>query len=179
MLVLIIIGGLLLGYFIIGILLPSKTTFIGSVQMTGTPEIIMDNITNFEMWKEWSIWNKDNSMKIQLSNPAKGINARYRWKPKIKEIKSGLLKIREIEYPHFCRIDFYYGRAKRGDVHFNILPSIDHSLVTCSITINNRNRIFSRYFAQYIRKEATKNIEEMLLLIDSVSGYQKGIKPEE
>lgn len=140
--------------------------------MSGTPAAIYNTIEDFENWNEWAIWNADNSMKVTLSKPSTGIGARYRWKAKIKEIKGGLIVLKETQPNSFLHYDFHYGKKQRGEIIFNIEELEDGgSFTTCAITINNKRKLFGRYFALLIKKPVIVNIEDVLLKIDDLSRF--------
>lgn len=156
-------------YFTVGFLLPNTTTIARSLKMSHEPDAIFNTISEFRNWRQWAIWNKDNSMEIILSTQTKGQGARYRWKSKIKEIKGGMLVLTNTEAPNFLAYQLYYGRMKRGQLHFNIESLPDCTFVTGAITINNRRKIFARYMAIFIKKSVQKDIDEVLLKIDEVT----------
>lgn len=167
---LISIGVLIAIYIVIGLFLPSTTTIANSLKMSGNGEAIYETILDFKNWNEWAIWNEDNCMSVRISDPSKGPGARYRWKAKIREIKDGLIILKDAQ-PHFLlSYVFHYGRSQRGDIIFNIEELDDGgSFVTCAITINNKRKIFGRYFALLIKKPVIENIEDVLLKIDEVA----------
>lgn len=146
--------------------------------MSGTDESIYNAITDMSMWKHWDVWNDDHTLNVKISSPSKGVGARYRWKSKIREIKDGLIVIRETEPFYRVGLDLYYGKKRRGLIEFNLEPTIEATSVTCTLTINNHGKIFPRYLAWFILKEADRDIEAFLLKIDEHSGYQKGTKAE-
>jgi hypothetical protein len=45
----------------------------------------------------------------------------------------------------------------------------NYSFTTCSITINNKKKIFARYFTLLVKKSIRDNIDEVLLKIDKLS----------
>lgn len=168
---LIIIGALIILYIGISFFLPSTVTIAGSLNMSGQPESIYNCIEDFNNWKDWEIWNEDNSMATNISNPPTGLGARYRWKSKIKEIKDGLIILNDAHPFNSLEYEFYYGSSKRGMIVFNIDEFENGSFVTCSITINNKRRVFGKYIAYFIKKEAITNIEDVLLKIDDQSKF--------
>lgn len=153
-------------YIGVSLLLPATITIASSLQMSGEAEDIYKRIENFNNWSEWAIWNDDQSMNVTISNPPKGIGARYRWKSKIKDIKDGLIILIDAQPSNVLAYEFYYSKSKRGQILFNLKPQDAGTSVTCSITINNKKKIFSRYFLMISKKGIAENIDEVLLKID-------------
>tara|TARA_B100001094_G_C18025175_1_gene717195 strand:+ start:246 stop:758 length:513 start_codon:yes stop_codon:yes gene_type:complete len=154
-------------YYGIGLSLPKTITIAGSLKMNGGVPIVYETIKDFKNWKEWAIWNKDETLRIFLSEPTNEVGARYRWKSKIKELKDGLLILKETNENHQLYYEWRYGKNKRGNILFNIEELNNCSFVTCSITINNSKKIFARYFTWVIKNAINKNIKEVLLKIDN------------
>lgn len=156
-------------YYLIGFLLPATTTIGRALKMSKSPINIFNTINDFRNWYQWAIWNEDNSMEIILSKQTKGVGARYRWKSKIKEIKGGMLVLKNLEVPNLLEYDLFYGKSKRGTLFINIDPLHDSTFVSCAITIENKKKIFARYLFLIIKKSIQKNIDEVLLKIDEVT----------
>lgn len=164
-----IIISLIATYFLVGLLLPSTITIAQSIKMTGNPKSIFDTVIDFRNWKYWSIWNDDRTLDVIVSEPPNEVGSRYRWKSKIKELKDGLIILNESTEPSSLEYEWYYGKRKRGTIVFNIEELENCSFVTCSLTINNKKKLFARYFSLIIRKSVIGNIEEVLLKIDERS----------
>lgn len=175
MTILISIGILAVLYIVIGLFLPSTTTIANSLKMSGSGQSIYESVSDFKNWNEWAIWNEDNCMSVRISDPSKGTGARYRWKAKIREIKDGLIVLKDAQPNFLLNYTFHYGKRQRGEILFNIEELEDGgSFVTCAITINNKRKIFGRYFALLIKKPVIENIEDVLLKIDDFSKFNDG-----
>ncbi|MDG1518057.1 MAG: hypothetical protein P8Q42_08495 [Flavobacteriales bacterium] len=156
-------------YFLIGLLLPATTTISSSIEASSKYNVVFKTIKDFKNWEQWAIWNKDETLNIMLSDTTNKIGSRYRWRSKIKELKDGLIVLKEAEEGSKLLYHFYYGKQKRGHILFNIEDTTSNSLTTCSITINNKKKIFARYFTLFIKKSIRDNIDEVLLKIDQSS----------
>lgn len=135
--------------------------------MSESKEAIYNCILDFKNWEEWDIWNEEKNLIPRISNPSNVVGARYRWKSTIREVKDGLIILNNTTPPHSLEYEFYYGNSRRGIIFFHIHDESDGSFVTCSITINNKNKIFGRYFAMMIKSSIVENIEDVLLKIDA------------
>jgi hypothetical protein len=133
---------------------------------SGDIHVIYGKIKDFKNWNDWAIWNTDETLNIVLSNPTNDVGARYRWKSKIKELKDGLLTLKETTENQQLYYEWRYGRNKRGEILFNLEKLNDYSFVTCSLTIDNSKKIFARYFTWIIKRALQNNIKEVLLKID-------------
>ncbi len=163
---LIIIFVITIIYIVFGLLLPAKVSMLASRNMSGEAKDIYKRIEDFNNWKEWAIWNEDQTMDITISNQTEGIGAWYRWKSKIREIKDGLIILTDAQPNKKLSYEFYYSTSKRGEVIFNLEQKKTGTFVTCTITIANKRRVFSRYFLILIKHSILHNIEEVLLKID-------------
>jgi hypothetical protein len=134
--------------------------------MSGDSKAIYKRLEDFNNWSEWAIWNEDKSMDVTISSPSTGIDAKYSWKSKIKEIKDGSLVLIDSDQDHLLTYEFFYNGSKRGQILFNIETQETGSFITCAVTIDNKRKIFSRYFLFLIKKSVLKNINEILLRID-------------
>ena len=166
MIIFILILLIFLLYFLIAIFLPKTTTIAASLKMNTDLTKTYETLKDFKNWKDWSIWNSDNTLNILLSEPSDQIGARYRWKSKIKELKDGLIILKSAREYHQLEFEWRYGKQRRGEILFNLEPDNQISFVTCSITINNKTKIFARYFTWLIRKSIHKNIQEVLVKIE-------------
>ena len=153
-------------YIGIGICLPSTFTISNSFNMRGNSKDIYKRIEDFNNWNDWAIWNEDDSMLITISNPSRGVGAKYSWQSKIKEIKDGSLTLMETSEEHFLTYQFQYAKLKRGKILFNLEEKEKETVVKCSLKIDNKRKIFSRYFALFIRRSIVSNIDEVLSKID-------------
>ncbi len=168
MLIWILISSVVL-YFLIGLILPATTTIASSIKTSGQYDVVFKTIKDFKNWEQWAIWNEDETLNIMLSDTTNKIGSRYRWRSKVKELKDGLIVLKEAEEGSQLLYHFYYGKQKRGHILFNIEDMPNYSFTTCSITINNKKKIFARYFTLLIIKSIRKNIDEVLLKIDKFS----------
>ena len=168
MLIWILISSVVL-YFLIGLILPAKTTIARSIKTSDQYDVVFKTIKDFKNWEQWAIWNEDETLNIMLSDTTNKIGSRYRWRSKVKELKDGLIVLKEAEEGSQLLYDFYYGKQKRGHILFHIEDIADYSFTTCSITINNKKKIFARYFTLLIIKSIRKNIDDVLLKIDNFS----------
>ncbi len=146
--------------------MPSTVTLANSLNMSGNAIDLYKRIEDFSHWNEWAIWNEDKSMDVTVSEVSKGIGAKYSWKSKIKEIKDGSLTLIDSDENHTLTYDFHYGKSKRGQILFNIEEQEAGTFVICAMTLDNKTKIFSRYFLYIIRKSILSNINEVLLKID-------------
>ena len=153
-------------YIGIGICLPSTFTMSNYLNMRGNSKDIYQRIEDFNNWNDWAIWNEDDSMLITISKPSKGIGAKYSWQSKIKEIKDGSITLTEASEEHFLTYQVQYSKLKRGKILFNLEEKEKETVVKCSLTINNKRKIFSRYFTLFIRGSIVRNIYEVLSKID-------------
>lgn len=166
MFLLIVILVLILAYILVGICLPSPMTLSNHLIMRGNLKGIYERIEDFNNWSDWAIWNEDNSMEITIPKLAKGVGAQYIWTSKIKEIKQGSLTLTNLSADHFLIYEFCYDKLKRGEFLFELEEQEAGTFVKCSITIQNKRKIFSRYFLYFNRKSVIRNIHEVLLKID-------------
>lgn len=166
MFLLIVILVLISAYILVGICLPSSITLSNNLKMLGNLKSIYERIEDFNNWSDWAIWNEDNSMEVTIPKLAKGVGAQYIWKSKIKEIKHGSLTLTNLSADHFLAYDFCYDKLKRGELFFELEEQEAGTFVKCSIKIQNRRKIFSRYFVYLNRKSIAGNIYEVLLKID-------------
>ncbi len=166
MFLLIVIIVLISAYILLGMCLPSSITLSNHLNMLGNLKVIYERIEDFNHWSDWAIWNEDNSMEIIIPKPAKGVGAQYIWKSKVKEIKHGSLTLTNLSKDHFLTYELYYDKLKRGELFFELEEQELGTLVKCSITIQNKRKIFSRYFLYFNRRSIIKNINEVLLKID-------------
>ena len=166
MFLLIVIIVLISAYILLGMCLPSSITLSNHLNMLGNLKVIYERIEDFNHWSDWAIWNEDNSMEITIPKPAKGVSAQYIWKSKIKEIKHGSLTLINSSADHFLIYEFCYDKLKRGELFFDLEAKEAGTFVKCSITIQNKRKIFSRYFLYFNRKSIIYNIHEFLLKID-------------
>lgn len=160
---------LVISYYVIGLFLPSSTTIVTSLKISIDRNAVYRTIKDFKNWKEWAIWNSDETLNISLSEPTNEVGARYRWKSKIKELKDGLLILKETSENQLLYYEWRYGKNKCGEIRFNIEHLKDVSVVRCSITIDNSKKIFARYFTHLIRNAIRNNIKEVLLKINERS----------
>ena len=82
-------------YFLIGLLLPATTTISSSIEASSKYNVVFKTIKDFKNWEQWAIWNKDETLNIMLSDTTNKIGSRYRWRSKIKELKDGLIVLKE------------------------------------------------------------------------------------
>ncbi len=156
-------------YFLIGLVLPATTTIASSIKTSGRYDVVFKTIKDFKNWEQWAIWNDDETLNIMLSDTTNKIGSRYRWRSKVKELKDGLIVLKEAEEGFQLLYHFYYGKQKRGHILFNVEDMSNYSFTTCSITINNKKKIFARYFTLLVKKSIRDNIDEVLLKIDKLS----------
>ena len=156
-------------YFLIGLVLPATTTIASSIKTSGRHDVVFKMIKDFKNWEQWAIWNDDETLNIMLSDTTNKIGSRYRWRSKVKELKDGLIVLKEAEEGFQLLYHFYYGKQKRGHILFTIEDMSNYSFTTCSITINNKKKIFVRYFTLLVKKSIRNNIDEVLLKIDKLS----------
>ena len=166
MYLLIVILVLILTYILVGMFLPSSITLSNHLNMRGNIKGIYERIEDFSNWSDWAIWNEDNAMEVTITKPSKGLGAQYNWTSKIKEIKHGSLTLTNLSAHNFLTYDFCYNKLKRGELFFSLEEQEVGTFVKCSITIQNKRKIFSRYFLYFNRKSITRNIYEVLLTID-------------
>jgi len=90
---LITMGIVALGVFLIGRFLPSKWSVKRSIVIQGAPEKVFPYINDLRKWEQWYPWNKsmDVSMIISYDGPEKGAGAIRKWSG--SSVKTGVIEI--------------------------------------------------------------------------------------
>ena len=79
---LLVISGLILILFIVGIALPREYKVDASVTINKPQAEVLDSLMNLRTWYAWSPWNKETDPNIQFtySGPEQGAGSTFRWR---------------------------------------------------------------------------------------------------
>jgi effector-binding domain-containing protein len=70
-------------FFLIGLLLPSKLHMEDSIVIKQPASLIFKQVNNYKNWEAWSPWREtDPAMEIVYTGPAFGVNSSYSWTSK-------------------------------------------------------------------------------------------------
>lgn len=95
---LIIVGILVVVFFLVGFLLPSEYSTYRSIEVNAPKEIVFNQVNNLQNWPKWSPWQAaDPSMKVTFGAKTEGAGASYSWTS--EEMGNGSLEV-EVSNPY-------------------------------------------------------------------------------
>jgi len=102
-----------------------------SISIHATPEKIFAFLNDFQLWNEWTPYNKDPSMKKTFSGSASGKGASYAWEGN-KEVGKGEIAITGTTPPNKIELDLHMIKPFEGRnvVVFTLNTTGDSTSVT-------------------------------------------------
>jgi uncharacterized protein YndB with AHSA1/START domain len=129
------IAVLILAVVVVIYLRPDDFRVTRSATMKASPEIIMEQITDFHKWEAWSPWAKlDPNAKNTFSGTESGVGAIFHWDGN-NEVGEGEMQITEVRSNEaiVIKIDFFKPMKGTNTVEFTFKPEGDQTLVTWSM----------------------------------------------
>ncbi len=119
----IIIVVLVVLFFVVGLILPSKYHFERSTEIDAPQAVVFNQINNLKNWSNWSPWfEKDPDMKLTFEGE-EGYGAKYSWESDHEHVGSGTLEIIESVENKSIKTALDFGENGKGNGFWNLEPT--------------------------------------------------------
>jgi hypothetical protein len=108
-----VLGGLLVLYAVVGLLLPKRYHVERSIVIDAPAEAIFPTINTLKEWPTWTAWTKENypGMKVLFAGPEAGVGAKYSWTG--EKVGTGELQITEADPAQGIKYDLDFENGKQ------------------------------------------------------------------
>lgn len=111
-LVIVIIGGILVLFFLFAFLLPSRKTLEWSLEIKADAEKIFNLVSDFSNYKKWNPWSaREPEAHGEMSGTPRSVGHKWLWDGKV--IGRGYLQIREIEKAKSIVSDLVFEKPRK------------------------------------------------------------------
>jgi hypothetical protein len=140
----------IVGFLVIGFLLPRENAFSVTKTISASPEKIFPMINNMKNWELWSPWKEsDPNMTLIYSENAEGKDAWYSWKCNEK-VNYGKLTILDSKPNQKIETLLNYEDQVPAKGSFVLTPTENGTDVTWSIELqSSKNPVVSKLFGGY------------------------------
>jgi uncharacterized protein YndB with AHSA1/START domain len=110
-----------------------------SLLINAPPELVFDQVDDFQSWLNWSPWDKlDPSMKRTLNDVPSGVGAGYHWVGN-KDVGEGRMKITDAKAPEHLGLDleFIAPFAAKNRTDFDFAKTGEGTTVTWTMSGSN------------------------------------------
>ena len=110
--ILVVVGGLIVLYFLIAFFLPATKTLYRSTIIDKSAKNIFPLITDFNYYRQWNPWSeKEPEAKGEMSGEPGKIGHKWNWEG--KKIGAGYLQIKKLEEGKFVRSDLIFTAPRK------------------------------------------------------------------
>jgi carbon monoxide dehydrogenase subunit G len=148
---------------IIGYMSPSTVHLEVSKKINAAPDVIFQEVGDFENFVTWSPWSaKDPNMKQQFEGEKLSVGSKYSWSGN-KQVGKGSLEIVHIEANRVVVYDMMFGQGKNiTKCTFKLEPTNGETNVSWIMDADMGNNPFSRFMGRMMAKFVTKDFNEGL-----------------
>ena len=149
MIILLITVGFFLIIALLGFLLPRNVHVSRSIEINASQEIIFNQISDLENFKQWNPWAKKDP-NIQITIKGQGVGSSYHWKgnKKVREGKLTIIKIQDNQV--YLELDFGFKQNSYSSLIINEKDS--RQSLSWTMDVDMGNNPTSRYTGLFMNK---------------------------
>jgi uncharacterized protein YndB with AHSA1/START domain len=165
----IVVAGLVVLFFAVGFLLPSKYNVTRAVLVNAPAQKVYSLVATPKQWANWSVWNRrDPGMKVRYSGPESGQGAKWAWESKTEG--AGNMEFTTAE-PN-KRVEFVLSFPEFGSKSmgaFTLLPEGDGTHVTWTMVGDVGANPAKHYFAALMDRMVGPDFEGGLVNLKALA----------
>ncbi len=145
--------GLLILLLIIGLFLPSSTTFERTVTINAPQDLVFEYVNSMPRFNEWSPWHSiDPDTKYTFTGPESGVGHKMAWQSDHENVGSGSQEIIETSPPNKVVTFLDFGPMGSANAAFKLEALGDGTKVVWSFYNKHGWALHNRYFGLMTEK---------------------------
>jgi uncharacterized protein YndB with AHSA1/START domain len=139
--------GLVVLFFVAGLLLPKTAHVERSITTTASPAQVYGLVDGFKRFNEWSPWaGLDPNTKYTYSGPESGVGARMQWTSANPDVGNGSQEVIEVEPGHRVTSKLDFGMDNPTTSTISLVPDGTGTRVTWTLDTDFSGSLLGRYF---------------------------------
>jgi carbon monoxide dehydrogenase subunit G len=153
-LILVIIGGIIVTFILIGFLLPRNVQMSRSIEIDADSAKIFAQVNNMKNFvNNWSPWTeKDPNAKHEYSGATEGVGAKYNWVGDRKKVGTGSMEILESTPNSYVKAALNFGRQGTAFADYTLEDVNGKTKVTWGFDGDMGTNPIARYFGLMMDK---------------------------
>ncbi|MCX7909219.1 MAG: GyrI-like domain-containing protein [Ignavibacteria bacterium] len=153
---------------IITVFLPSKYYVERKIEIQAPASIVYYLLDDFRNWKYWDTWWKLDTQQVRTyAGPLFGVNSKFSWKSKNKDVGEGEIQIVEEKPFELIKLALKFGKEMESSNQFRIMQLGDKILLTWSM--EGELKFLGKWFRFFMDDAIGKDFEIGLKNIKSLA----------